>query len=63
METNQISSSISTSSPDRSAERIAARELVRNEIKRMKMRQLTKINITIEEKADKLAKEWMQELK
>ena len=45
------------------AGKIAKREAMRKELKRMKMQHMIELNQTISEKADVVAKRWIVELK
>lgn len=43
--------------------KIAQREAMRKELKRMKMQHMIELNQTISEKSDVIAKRWIEELK
>jgi hypothetical protein len=43
--------------------KIAQREAMRKELKRMKLEKMLELNQTISEKADVIAKRWIEELK
>lgn len=45
------------------AGKIAQREAMRKELKRMKMQHMIELNQTISEKSDVIAKRWIEELK
>ena len=45
------------------AGKIAKREAMRKELKRMKMQHMIELNQTISEKSDVIAKRWIEELK
>lgn len=45
------------------AEKIAKREAMRKELKRMKLEKMLELNQTISEKADVIAQRWITELK
>ena len=44
-------------------EKIAQREAMRKKLKRMKLEHMMELNQTISEKADVIAKRWIEELK